>query len=531
MRLISGATACSPSAHSTQTPEDSSRGSLPVPIGGRGVMHQTRQSASAPSVRVLLVITAVAVCVCALPATVLAQLDVPATSIAEHVSQVFGVVGAALFLGAGVLRVARWRLAGDVRSLLMGAALVVLGGLVIPLTSLAGVLMGTDEHSLLRAATAVTTTCVVLALVMRALTTHDDDQPHAGRLLAWSAVTCLVLFAGVVTLDVWAPHALRAETLAPRVVRGTLLAVAWLYVGLEAALRSEDRPWAGRVAPLLGCMGVAELLRVASIYHDGAWELASAGLVAALAAITAHRSLVDLDEAATTGPPHLEAVASALHETRLGMSQHQSLTEISHLEHLIIRSERTESIDFDVAGVVTDVVEAQRANGVEVTLHAADFRAHGRPGDLATSLQNLLVNARDHGGNQVNVHTVTVSGRVEVHVSDQGPGLTESQLATLFQRGARGPASHGSGLGLHVSRTLMRQQGGDLQLRRHQGGAVFVLVLKAARPLAMAQARPAPAARGAGSHLTARPQIVAGPELAYVVAAPPPTRRGPQPSW
>ena len=524
-------------------------------IGGRGAMHQTRQSASAPSVRALLAITAVAVGGCALLATVLAQLDVHASSVAEHVTQVLGVVGAALFLGAGVLRVARWRVAGDVRSLLMGAALVVLGGLVIPLTSLAGVLMGSDEQSLLRAATAVTTTCVVLALVMRALTTHDDDQPHAGRLLAWSALACLVLFAGVVALDAWAPQALHAETLAPRVVRGTLLAVAWLYVGLEAALRSEDRPWAGRVAPLLGCMGVAELLQVASVYHDGGWVLASAGLVAALAAVTAHRSLVDLDEAATTGQARLEAVSSALHETRVGMSQHHAwreemvhdarnalagvraalttlerydgvldgptserlrtaaLGEISHLEHLIIRSERTESVDFDVAGVVTNVVEAQRANGVEVTLHAAPFRAHGRPGDLATSLQNLLVNARDHGGNQVSVHTVTVAGRVEVHVSDQGPGLSESQLTTLFQRGARGPASHGSGLGLHVSRTLMRQQGGDLQLRRHHGGAVFVLVLNAAAPLAAPSARPAPTARGAGSHLTARPQIVAGPEL------------------
>ena len=487
-----------------------------MPIGGRGAMHQTRQSASAPSVRALLVITAVAVCGCALLATVLAQLDVHASSVAEHVTQVFGVVGAALFLGAGVLRVARWRMAGDVRSLLMGAALVVLGGLVIPLTSLAGVLMGNDEQSLLRAATAVTTTCVVLALVMRALTTHDDDQPHAERLLAWSAVTCLVLFAGVVALDAWAPDALRAETLAPRVVRGTLLAVAWLYVGLEAALRSEDRPWAGRVAPLLGCMGVAELLRVASIYHDGAWELASAGLVAALAAITAHRSLVDLDEAATTRSlPTAEArLPRPCRETRLGMlrstkphrDQPPRAPDHPVRAHRVGRLRRRR--DRHRRGARRSAPTASRSPCTPLP----SARTAG-PATSPPSLQNLLVNARVHGGNQVSVHTVTVAGRVEIHVSDQGPGLTESQLATLFQRGARGPASHGSGLGLHVSRTLMRQQGGDLQLRRHQGGTVFVLVLNAARPVASSPARPAPAARGAGSHLTARPQIVAGPEL------------------
>ena len=57
--------------------------------------------------------------------------------------------------------------------------------------------------------------------------------------------------------------------------------------------------------------------------------------------------------------------------------------------------------------------------------------------------------------------------------------LSDGQLATLFQRGARGPGSQGSGLGLHVSRVLMRQLGGDVQLRRHHGGATFALVLPA----------------------------------------------------
>ena len=78
---------------------------------------------------------------------------------------------------------------------------------------------------------------------------------------------------------------------------------------------------------------------------------------------------------------------------------------------------------------------------------------------------------------------------MELIVSDRGPGLAEGQVATLFQRGARGPASRGSGLGLHVSRTLMRQQGGDLVLREHVDGATFAITLPLAVPLAWTQAR------------------------------------------
>jgi signal transduction histidine kinase len=68
---------------------------------------------------------------------------------------------------------------------------------------------------------------------------------------------------------------------------------------------------------------------------------------------------------------------------------------------------------------------------------------------------------------------------VEIAVSDRGPGLSEAEAVRVFGRGERGTSSAGSGLGLYVSRTLMRKHGGEVELRGRVGGATFVIVLPA----------------------------------------------------
>jgi signal transduction histidine kinase len=466
--------------------------------------------------------TAVAVAVCAIVATVLEQLDVQAgTGVAARVVGALQVIASALFLGAGVLRIARFRVAGCQRSLRMGVALVVFGAFALPLTSLAGIIAsGEDSGSMLRPATAMATIGVSQLVVFRAVTGTDPRRPHSIRLLVTACGSALLLFLALVGVHALWPTFLHAEALAPTALRGATLAAVWLYVGLEAALRSEGRAWVGKAAPLLGCMGVAELLRVVAVYHPGGWELAAAALLALLGGLVAHRALMDLDETVRATQRRDEDIADhhAWHEemahdarnalaglraalttlekydgvldtATCGRLRSAALGEINHLEHLIIRSDQADPVDFDVAEVVTHVVDSQRANGADIALDVHPLRVHGRPGDLATALQNLVVNARDHGGNRITVRTSRIGDQMELLVSDRGPGLAEGQVATLFQRGARGPESRGSGLGLHVSRTLMRQQGGDLVLREHVDGATFAITLPLAVPVAWTEPR------------------------------------------
>jgi len=82
----------------------------------------------------------------------------------------------------------------------------------------------------------------------------------------------------------------------------------------------------------------------------------------------------------------------------------------------------------------------------------------------------LLDNAVKYGQGTVTVEIGAdpIGRTVWTTISDGGQGLQESDRSWLFGRFSRGAAGrtsgNGSGLGLYVSRALMRGMGGDLVL-------------------------------------------------------------------
>jgi len=65
------------------------------------------------------------------------------------------------------------------------------------------------------------------------------------------------------------------------------------------------------------------------------------------------------------------------------------------------------------------------------------------------------------------------SGMVVVRFEDSGPGVSDpAKMFRPFQSGA-----HESGLGLYVSREILRANGGDLRYEPHEAGACFVVEL------------------------------------------------------
>jgi two-component system, OmpR family, sensor histidine kinase SenX3 len=180
----------------------------------------------------------------------------------------------------------------------------------------------------------------------------------------------------------------------------------------------------------------------------------------------------------------------------------QGLLECNRLEHLaetILAFQRAASkarlnpTRMSSEALIADVLEhRQRTFGADEVSRATPL-AHDIVVDkdaFRVVLENLLDNARKYGGGRVEMVEGTSGARWRLEVRDHGDGFSPEESERLFEpfeRDAKeGVSTHGSGLGLYISRQLVRDMGGDLTARSegHGRGAVFAVEL----PLAVAPA-------------------------------------------
>lgn len=128
------------------------------------------------------------------------------------------------------------------------------------------------------------------------------------------------------------------------------------------------------------------------------------------------------------------------------------------------------------------VIHAEK--GVSIDLDGtkeAVFR--GERQDLEEMVGNLLDNAAIYGGGRVFVTVGKAAGFVELGIEDDGPGISEADRDTLFERGARlDTGKPGTGLGLAIVRDVAEIYGGSVALGESEdlGGLLVTLRLPAA---------------------------------------------------
>jgi signal transduction histidine kinase len=101
---------------------------------------------------------------------------------------------------------------------------------------------------------------------------------------------------------------------------------------------------------------------------------------------------------------------------------------------------------------------------------------------LRRALRNLLDNALQYGSRAL-VEMRCDGQFATIQIDDEGPGLRDEQLTSLFEPFARGEVSRnratgGSGLGLTIARAIARAHGGDVVLENREGGLRAVLTLR-----------------------------------------------------
>lgn len=319
---------------------------------------------------------------------------------------------------------------------------------------------------------------------------QDDDGPlYALFVLAivTAAATLapaeLLVYGALVTLfDAGAELSLRgafpANEILERIATRTLV-LGFIVIGtvgfvrrldLEQAAVRQARDEAERTAELERVRGNV----IAAVTHD---------LQTPLTALRAGLGLLETSAQERLLQDEAQLLVNARRNVdRLGLQ----INDFLSLNQLEAEMFQLNAAPFDlrtvVAGVVAVAHPLVRQKGQELQVDVDEpLDVLGDPRRLEQAVLNLAVNAHRHTprGTTITLRGRAAGERVELQVSDTGPGIPEAARAHIFERFFRADeTASGSGLGLTIAKAVIERHGGSLSVASEPGrGAVFTVVL------------------------------------------------------
>jgi len=227
----------------------------------------------------------------------------------------------------------------------------------------------------------------------------------------------------------------------------------------------------------------ADLLRESEQLHQALLNSVSHELRTPLTALLGSASALQ-DEATAADPARRQAYLKAVAESGERLNRVvENLLDMARLNSGVLAPR----LDWhDPAELVRLTVQSLKgplsAHPVSLDLPAdlpllrLDFRL------MEHALSNLLLNAAAYTppGSPIKIGMRAAEGRLTLTVSDRGPGLPPGDLERVFDKFYRVPGSPagGTGLGLFITRSLVRAHGGEARAANDPaGGAVFSLEL------------------------------------------------------
>lgn len=223
-------------------------------------------------------------------------------------------------------------------------------------------------------------------------------------------------------------------------------------------------------------------------------------------------SFVSLSKALTERSDYIQRFATHVsHEFKTPLTSMQGALELlqDHLDTMPIEQQQRfiENLLADtqrLKNLVTRLLELARADVLEPTQQFSElavlllalkqrYKARGlavlyealpssalaiAPDALEIVLNNLLENSLQHGATQVRLYTELAEHGLALFVHDNGSGISNAnrkKIFTPFFTTKRN--SGGTGLGLEISRSLLRTYKASIELADSEQGALFVLTV------------------------------------------------------
>ncbi len=292
--------------------------------------------------------------------------------------------------------------------------------------------------------------------------------------------TLAAAWLGVVLLAALAGRALARRTLEP-VARASeaamLMAGGHLGTRLPAGSADEFGTWATAFNEMADALEakIAELVAAqarerrftANVAHE---------LRTPLTALVAEASLLS-EQASQLPAPARRPVELLIADVRRLRTLVDELMEISRLD---AGTEPVQLRQVDVRSIAAALIGARGWQDL-VAVHGGPLTLTTDPRRIERILANLIGNAIEHSGRDIEVRTGTDGDRGWIEVADAGPGIPAEHLPHVFERFYKADsarASAGSGLGLAIALENARLLGGSISVSSDvRLGSVFLLSL------------------------------------------------------
>ena len=153
---------------------------------------------------------------------------------------------------------------------------------------------------------------------------------------------------------------------------------------------------------------------------------------------------------------------------------HEDLSEMERMLEAYLAFARgdgaEESSPTDIGELLESIVAKFRREGAAISLNASDLpqRAAVKPVAFERCVGNLIGNAVRYG-NTVSVTALKSGGLLHMHIDDDGPGIAPDKREEAFRafhrlEPSRNPKTGGIGLGLTITRDIVRSMGGEISL-------------------------------------------------------------------
>lgn len=240
--------------------------------------------------------------------------------------------------------------------------------------------------------------------------------------------------------------------------------VRWLTGRLERLQRGVEQLGSGNLSARVEIEGRDEVARLAASFNRAAARIEEL--------VETHRLLLaNTSHELRTPLSRIRLGVEFLSENGDNKRKTELLGDIAELDGLIdeiLLSSRLDAQAVTRADEEIDLLALAAEEGARYdncTLEGESVSVLGDRSLLQRMLRNLLDNAQRHGRPPIEILVGRHKGRASIVVSDQGPGVAESERERIFSPFYRSwsgrPTSRGTGLGLTLVRQIATTDGGS----------------------------------------------------------------------